>query len=122
MGSFPVLLAMALEGKWELGPGSWCRSRATWCRGRGNGLAGLSLHWAPLLLVLYLWLLPLVLDLWWQVTSPRNLASRLVFNLFADYAEVDILEEEDISELGAQRFNLEWMQKVVYTIKPAIEQ
>merc|ERR1712013_99675 len=33
--SFPVLLAMALEGKWELGPGSWCR-------GRGNGLAGLS--------------------------------------------------------------------------------
>lgn len=40
----------------------------------------------------------------------------------ADYAEVDILEEEDISELGAQRFNLEWMQKVVYTIKPAIEQ
>ena len=40
----------------------------------------------------------------------------------ADYAEVDILEEEDTSEFGAQRFNLEWMQKVVYTIKPAIEQ
>merc|ERR1719447_418186 len=40
--SFPVLSAMALEGKWELGPRSWCRSRATWCRGRGNGLAGLS--------------------------------------------------------------------------------
>ena len=40
----------------------------------------------------------------------------------ADYAEVDILEEEDISESGAARFNLEWMQKVVYTIKPAIEQ
>merc|ERR1719357_1054945 len=37
-----VLLVMALEGKWELGPRSWCRSRATWCRGRGNGLAGLS--------------------------------------------------------------------------------
>merc|ERR1719494_1304945 len=32
--SFLVPLAMALEGKWELGPGSWCRSRATWCRGR----------------------------------------------------------------------------------------
>merc|ERR1712180_327413 len=40
--SFLVLLAMALAGKWELGPGSWCRSRATWCRGRGTGLAGLS--------------------------------------------------------------------------------
>merc|ERR1712240_799485 len=40
--SFPVLLAMALEGKWELGLGSWCRSRPTWCIGRGNGLAGLS--------------------------------------------------------------------------------
>merc|ERR1719317_1026476 len=40
--SFAVLLAMALEGKWKLGPRSWCRSRATWCRGRGNGLAGLS--------------------------------------------------------------------------------
>lgn len=53
---------------------------------------------------------------------PRNLPRDEVFNLFADYAEVDILEEEDISELGAQRFNLEWMQKVVYTIKPAIEQ
>lgn len=40
----------------------------------------------------------------------------------ADYAEVDILEEEDISESGAAKFNLEWMQKVVYTIKPALEQ
>merc|ERR1712055_988323 len=37
-----VLLAMALAGKWELGPRGWCRSRATWCRGRGTGLAGLS--------------------------------------------------------------------------------
>jgi len=43
-------------------------------------------------------------------------------NDLADYAEVDILEEEDTSEFGAQRFNLEWMQKVVYTIKPALEQ
>merc|ERR1719318_1701294 len=33
--SFLVLSAMALEGKWELGPGSWCRAR-------GTGLAGLS--------------------------------------------------------------------------------
>merc|ERR1719192_768969 len=40
--SFLVLLAMALAGKWELGPRSWCRSRAIWCRGRGTGLAGLS--------------------------------------------------------------------------------
>merc|ERR1711962_1630201 len=39
--SFLVLLAMALEGKWGLGPRGWCRSRATWCRGRGTGLAGL---------------------------------------------------------------------------------
>merc|ERR1712013_632986 len=30
---------------------------------------------------------------------PRNLPRDEVFNLFADYAEVDILEEEDISEL-----------------------
>jgi len=53
---------------------------------------------------------------------PRNLPRDEVFNLFADYAEVDILEEEDISESGAAKFNLEWMQKVVYTIKPALEQ
>jgi len=34
---------------------------------------------------------------------------------------VDILEEEDASEHGAERFNLEWMVKVVYTIKPAAD-
>merc|ERR1719193_2804024 len=39
------------------------------------------LHWA--LLLLHLWLLPLVLDLWWLVTSPRNLASRLVFTMLS---------------------------------------
>jgi len=53
---------------------------------------------------------------------PRNLPRDEVFNLFADFAEVDILEEEDVSDMGSERFNLEWMVKVVYTIKPAIEQ
>ena len=39
----------------------------------------------------------------------------------ADFAEVDILEEEDVSDHGSERYNLEWMVKVVYTIKPALE-
>ena len=34
---------------------------------------------------------------------------------------MDILEEEDVSDHGSERFNLEWMVKVVYTIKPALE-
>jgi len=51
-----------------------------------------------------------------------SLTSQTAANDLADYAEVDILEEEDTSESGAAKFNLEWMQKVVYTIKPAIEQ
>ena len=42
-------------------------------------------------------------------------------SLAAEFAEVDILEEEDASEHGAERFNLEWMVKVVYTIKPAVD-
>ena len=42
-------------------------------------------------------------------------------SLAAEFAEVDILEEEDASEHGAERFNLEWMVKVVYTIKPAAD-
>jgi len=56
--------------------------------------------------------------------APSLTPSRLhtAANDLADYAEVDILEEEDISESGAAKFNLEWMQKVVYTIKPALEQ
>jgi len=53
---------------------------------------------------------------------PRNLPRDEVFNLFAEFADVDILEEEDVSELGADRFNLDWMVKVVYTIKPAAPQ
>jgi len=50
---------------------------------------------------------------------PRNLPRDEVFNLFADFADVDILEEADESDKGADRFNLEWMVKVVYTIKPS---
>ena len=49
------------------------------------------------------------------------LASHPHPSLAAEFAEVDILEEEDASEHGAERFNLEWMVKVVYTIKPAAD-
>jgi hypothetical protein len=51
---------------------------------------------------------------------PRNLPRDEVFNLFAEFAEVDILEEADASEYGAERFNLDWMVRVIYTIKPAL--
>ena len=37
----------------------------------------------------------------------------------ADFADVDILEEADKSDEGAEKFNLEWMVKVMYTIKPS---
>jgi len=50
---------------------------------------------------------------------PRNLPRDEVFNLFADFAEVDILEEPDESEKGSERFNLDWMVKVIYLIKPS---
>lgn len=50
---------------------------------------------------------------------PRNLPRDEVFNLFADFAEVDILEEPDESDKGSERFNLDWMVKVVYAIKPS---
>jgi len=50
---------------------------------------------------------------------PRNLPRDEVFNLFADFADVDILEEADKSDEGAEKFNLEWMVKVMYTIKPS---
>jgi hypothetical protein len=40
--------------------------------------------------------------------------------LSAEFAEVDILEEADASEYGAERFNLDWMVRVIYTIKPAL--
>jgi len=36
-----------------------------------------------------------------------------------DFADVDILEEADKSDEGAEKFNLEWMVKVMYTIKPS---
>ena len=63
-----------------------------------------------------------VINFYGLVEEFLKLKMRLICAFPADYAEVDILEEEDISESGAARFNLEWMQKVVYTIKPAIEQ
>lgn len=50
---------------------------------------------------------------------PRNLPRDEVFNLFADFAEVDILEEADKSDEEALKFNLEWMTKVIYTIRPS---
>jgi len=53
---------------------------------------------------------------------PRNLPRDEVFNLFADFADVDILEESDKSDEGADKFNLEWMVKVIYTIKPSQQQ
>jgi len=53
---------------------------------------------------------------------PRNLPRDEVFNLFADFAEVDILEEADKSDENALKFNLEWMVKVIYTIKPSEQQ
>ena len=42
--------------------------------------------------------------------------------LSADFAEVDILEEADKSDTDAAKFNLEWMVKVIYTIKPSEQQ
>ena len=38
----------------------------------------------------------------------------------ADFCEVDILEEVDKSESGMERFQLEWMVKVIYILKPAL--
>ncbi|XP_023338705.1 probable thiopurine S-methyltransferase [Eurytemora carolleeae] len=52
---------------------------------------------------------------------PRNIPRDEVFNLFADFCEVDILEEEDESDAAADKFNLEWMVKVVYLLKPALQ-
>ena len=42
-----------------------------------------------------------------------------MFFVLADFAEVDILEEADKSDEGVDQFNLEWMVKVIYTIKPS---
>jgi len=50
---------------------------------------------------------------------PRNLPRDEVFNLFADFCEVDILEEMD-KPTAADKFNLEWMVKVMYTLKPSL--
>lgn len=52
---------------------------------------------------------------------PRNLPRDLVLTLFGDFADVDILDEVDDST-KADRFNLEWMQKVIYSIKPNPQQ
>jgi len=51
---------------------------------------------------------------------PRNLPRDEVWKLFADFCEVDILEEVDKSESGMERFQLEWMVKVIYILKPAL--
>ena len=42
-----------------------------------------------------------------------------IYYVSADFAEVDILEEADKSDEEAQRFNLDWMTKVIYTIRPS---
>ena len=44
------------------------------------------------------------------------------FSVSADFAEVDILEEADKSDEDALKFNLDWMVKVIYTIKPSEQQ
>ena len=44
------------------------------------------------------------------------------FSVSADFAEVDILEEADKSDEDALKFNLDWMVKVIYTIKPCEQQ
>lgn len=49
---------------------------------------------------------------------PRHLPRDQVFNLFKDFCEVDILEEVDEEGDRPARFNLEWMVRVCYTIKP----
>ena len=51
--------------------------------------------------------------------SIRDDSIRPNFLFLADFAEVDILEEADKSDSDAQKFNLEWMVKVIYTIKPS---
>ena len=48
--------------------------------------------------------------------------SILTFPVSADFAEVDILEEADKSDEDALKFNLDWMVKVIYTIKPSEQQ
>ena len=50
----------------------------------------------------------------------RQRTKDLLFS--ADFAEVDILEEADKSDTDAAKFNLEWMVKVIYTIKPSEQQ
>lgn len=49
---------------------------------------------------------------------PRHLPRDQVFNLFKEFCDVDILEELDADEKSAARFNLEWMVRVCYIIKP----
>ena len=54
---------------------------------------------------------------------PRKYNQNLkTFSLSADFAEVDILEEADKSDEDALKFNLDWMVKVIYTIKPSEQQ
>ena len=53
------------------------------------------------------------------VWRKQNLKS---FSVSADFAEVDILEEADKSDEDALKFNLDWMVKVIYTIKPSEQQ
>jgi len=49
---------------------------------------------------------------------PRHLPRDQVFNLFKEFCDVDILEEVDADNESASRFNLEWMVRVCYIIKP----
>ena len=53
------------------------------------------------------------------VWRKQNLKS---LSVSADFAEVDILEEADKSDEDALKFNLDWMVKVIYTIKPCEQQ
>ena len=53
------------------------------------------------------------------VWRKQNLKS---YSVSADFAEVDILEEADKSDEDALKFNLDWMVKVIYTIKPSEQQ
>ena len=59
----------------------------------------------------------MVLEFWYY---SRPLVRGELKHLFsADFAEVDILEEADKSDEDALKFNLDWMVKVIYTIKPS---
>jgi len=49
---------------------------------------------------------------------PRNLPRDEVLTLFKEFCDVDILEEADADKASSDRFQLEWMVKVIYKISP----